>query len=89
MCSCTDTKPVAQPTNQQEDGLILARALYTPQRAVGPVSGRKYPRTGLGYEVWVDPRDAEARPEMWEIIPIIETPSVDDVRSMALRAIHG
>jgi hypothetical protein len=88
MCSCTDKKPVSQPTNQKEEGLVLARALYTPQRTVGPVSGRKYPRTGLGHEVWIDPRDAEAKPDYWEIIPEIETPSVDDVRAMALREIH-
>lgn len=89
MCSCQDKKAAPQPTNQQEDGLVLARALYTPQREVGPVSGRKYPRTGLGYEIWVDPRDAEARPDKWEVIPQIDTPSVEDVRAMALKALHG
>lgn len=89
MCSCTEKKPVPQAANQQEEGFVLARALYTPHRAVGPVSNRRYPRTGLGYELWVDPRDAEARPDMWEIIPQIETPSVDDVREMALKALNG
>lgn len=88
MCNCQQKTPPL-PNDQHEEGLVLARALYTPQRAVGPVSGRKYPRTGLGYEVWVDPRDAEARPEMWEVIPQIDTPSVDDVRTMALRALNG
>jgi hypothetical protein len=89
MCSCQDKKAPPQVINQQEDGLVLARALYSPRRAVGPVSGRKYPRTGLGHEVWIDPRDAEGHEDLWEIIPQIETPSVDDVRDMALRALNG
>lgn len=89
MCSCQDKKAVPQPVNQQEEGLVLARALYDPRRQPGPVSGRLYKRTGGGYEIWVDPRDAEARPDLWEIIPQIDTPSVEDVRAMALKALHG
>lgn len=90
MCDCQ--KPKAAPPameNSQTDGYVLVRALYSPHKALGPVTGRKYPRAGMGSTLYVDMRDAEAKPEMWEIIPVIETPSVDDVRTMALRALHG
>jgi hypothetical protein len=91
MCkSCGKSKPVVpKPAVEKQEGDVLARALYTPQRAIGPVSGRKYPRTGLGAELWVDPRDAEAYPDRWEMIPEIKTPEKKDVRTMALRALHG
>jgi glycosyltransferase involved in cell wall biosynthesis len=88
MCNCSKKKVPPKPEGEKQEGDVLARALYSPQKEVGPVSGRKYKRTGLGYEIWIDPRDAEARPDKWEVIPEIETPSVDDVRNMALRAMR-
>lgn len=84
MCSCTEGKPKSVNLNEPQEGDILVKTLYVPQYTTGPVSGRGYPRAGLGDEIWVSAQDAEARPDWWLPVPKIETPSVDDIRRMAM-----
>lgn len=84
MCSCNDPKPKSVNLNQPQEGDILVKAVYVPQKQVGPVTGRGYPRAGLGDEIWVNAQDVEARPDWWLPVPKIETPSVDDIRRMAM-----
>lgn len=90
MCKTCNSQPKApkpQPTKQEGD--VLVRVLYSPKRTYGPVTGRDYGRIGLGQPVYMALADAESRPDSFEIIPDIETPSVEDVRHMAMRAMHG
>ena len=72
---------------------ILVTALYSPRSMNGPVTGRLYapPRGPNNYQLWVDPRDVDARPELWQPIKIIDhniTPAVDDVVRMAAEAMR-
>lgn len=92
MCNCGEGVATMQPpANQQQQGDILVEALYTPQIQQGPVSGRKYPRTGNRRRLYVDPRDVAARPDWWQV-PLevkaeIISPAVDEVTALAQAAL--
>lgn len=85
MCACTEgKKKYSANLNEPQEGDILVKAMYDPQYSTGPVTGRSYPRAGLGDEIWVNPQDVEARPDWWLPVPKIETPSVEDIRRLAM-----
>jgi len=77
------------PTGQRQEGDVLAAALWGGNRRErGRATGRRYPRTGNGKLVWVDPRDVTASPTLWQRVPMAETTTdtipedvrVDDMR---------
>lgn len=73
---------------------ILVTALYSPRAMNGPVTGRLYasPRGPSGYQMWVDPRDVDAKPELWQPVKTIDRdalPAVDDVVRMAKEAMNA
>lgn len=56
-CGGNNTRSSA-PANDPQPGDILAVAMWGGNRTfVGRVTGRQYPRTGNGKQVWVDPKD--------------------------------
>lgn len=58
-----------EPTEGGLPGDILVQSAWAGNRQeIGHISGRLYPRTGNGKQVWVDARDAKARPDLWRII---------------------
>lgn len=58
-----------QPANKRRDGDVLALAAWGGNSTkTGLVSGRLYPRTGNWKRVWVDPRDATAAPQHWQLV---------------------
>lgn len=75
----------------KEDTDILVTALYTPRQMGGSVTGRLYPRPRgtSNYQIWVDPRDVEAKPDLWQPVMSIDpnlTPDVDEVVRLAREA---
>jgi hypothetical protein len=64
-CGCND-ETVKPPEAGEDD--VLVETLYSPMTQVGAVTKRKYPRRGMGYPMWVDRRDAEARPDLFRIL---------------------
>ena len=75
----------------KEDTDILATALYTPRQMGGSVTGRLYPRPrgANNYQIWVDPRDVEAKPNLWQPVLSVDpnlTPDVDEVVRLAREA---
>ena len=75
----------------KQDTDILVTALYTPRSVIGSITGRQYPRPRgtNNYQLWVDPRDVEKRPEWWSPVMTIDkdaTPAVDDVIRLAAEA---
>lgn len=66
-CGGDKQKTEQTPAGESFDGAILATAMWAGnRRVVGPVSGRNYPRTGNRKQVYVDQRDVEARPDLWQ-----------------------
>lgn len=58
-----------KPANKRRDGDVLALAAWGGNSTkTGLVSGRLYPRTGNWKRVWVDPRDATAAPQHWQLV---------------------
>lgn len=91
MCCGNPGTPQSAPANAQLPGDILVEALYAPAKQQGPVSGRLYPRTGNGRRLYVDPRDAAARPNWWQVPPEVKaeviSPAVDEVTALANAAL--
>lgn len=88
-CGCRENRTIKEgtPTGERGPNDVLAKALYSPATKHGPISGRKYARTGLGRPLWVDPDDAAARPEWWAVIaPNPENVSPDPARVRELAA---
>lgn len=71
MACCGDEEGMSiPPVGEKRDGDVLAMALWAGNRQErGRISGRIYPRTGNGRTVWVNPADAQIRPDLWRIIP--------------------
>ena len=92
-CGCGAAVNGVIPDGKAETD-ILVTALYSPRVMNGPVTGRQYasPRGPSGYQIWVDPRDVEARPELWQPVKTIDRdalPAVDDVVRMAQEAMQS
>lgn len=64
-CGCNE-ETVKPPESGEDD--VLVETLYSPMTQVGAVTKRKYPRRGMGYPMWMDRRDAEARPDLFRIL---------------------
>ena len=61
------------PLGQRQAGDVLAAALWGGNRTErGRATGRRYPRTGNGKQVWVDPRDVAAASHLWQEEPSIK-----------------
>lgn len=72
-CGGNDNQAQQTVAGEQYEGAVLATAMWAGNRRVlGPISGRNYPRTGNRKQVYVDPRDMEARPDLWQ--PVNEDP---------------
>lgn len=67
-CGNHPTFPQA-PTNEPQPGDVLAKTLWGGNRpTLGIGSGRMYPRSGNGKFLWVDPRDIERMPHLFEVV---------------------
>ncbi len=69
--ACCGTPPPASQALSDSYGTVQARPKwgYGKRVAIGAVSGRNYGRIDSGYTVAIDPRDAQARPDLWDVIP--------------------
>jgi hypothetical protein len=77
-CGKTDKGDDA-PMGQRQPGDVLAAALWGGNRKErGRATGRRYPRTGNGKQVWVAPADINASPSLWQAVPHVERVSKDD-----------
>src|SRR5690606_25217960 len=85
--------PVEQtPAGVRGPNDVLAKALYSPMTKVGPVSGRKYERVGLGEKLWVDADDVAAKPEWWQKVadnPVKHSPDVARIQRLVRGAKHA
>lgn len=87
-CISASTKTQIGGTRQAND--VLVETLYTPQKVEGVITGRLYPRAGLGKPLWVHIDDAKSRPDMFRIIaenPEKLSPDVATVKRLAEEAI--
>ena len=70
MGCCGDNPQIEQVPAEGLPGDVLAIATWMGNRRErGRMTGRLYPRTGNGAQVYVDPRDAQAAPQLWHVIP--------------------
>lgn len=76
MGCCGDDVPKSPDGRQPND--VLAVALWHGNRSeYSALTGRKYPRATFGRQVWIDPRDAAARPNLWRVVQRVDpTPAV-------------
>lgn len=92
-CGCNTPKP-GTPSNilgERQPNDVLVETLYTPQKVQGSMTGRLYPRAGLGKRVWVHEDDARSRPDLFRIIggnPEKIAPDVATVKRLAKEAIE-
>lgn len=91
-CGCKDNAP-QMPQDSAGDkpsaNMVLAKALYSPMRKMGPVSGTIYPRQALGAVMWVDMDDVAAAPDWWQKVaenPVNVSPDIDRVRRLVNEA---
>lgn len=78
--SCCGDKPTLPdiPLGTRQPGDVLAQALWGGNREEhGRATGRRYPRTSWPKQVWVDPRDVQAAPQHWQVVP--EDTSGDEI----------
>ena len=92
-CGCGTPVSGVIPDGRQDTD-ILVTALYTPRSMGGSVTGRIYPRPrgANNYQIWVDPRDVEAKPNLWQPVKTVDitaTPAVDDVMRLAAEAMKA
>lgn len=91
MCNCGTAVNGLVPDGKVDTD-ILVTALYSKRPVNGPVTGRPYqtPRGVDNYQLWVDPRDVEARPDWWSPVVTVNkdvTPAVEDVMRMYQEAV--
>lgn len=81
MACCGDNQPIEDiPVGDRQSGDVLAFAAWGGNRVErGRITGRWYPRTGNFKQVWVDPADAKARPDLWRIVEAKIEPSAVQV----------
>lgn len=83
------------PVGEKQDGDVLAMAMWGGnRREMGRVTGRLYPRVGNGAQTWVDPRDVQAAPHLWQEIVQVETrvdvpPVMDGLDAIARVLVPG
>lgn len=77
MPCCGDNTPIPiTPEGEQRPGDVLAQAQWGGNHPVyGKATGRYYGRTSWPKTVWIDPRDAQASPREWQVVP---EPGEDD-----------
>lgn len=69
MGCCGDDGTPVPPIGEKVPGDVLAVALWQGNRHEHSyVSNRTYARSGNGKTMWIDPRDAVARPDLWRVI---------------------
>lgn len=87
MGCCGDIQANDAPVGEKQQGDVLAMALWGGnRREVGRATGRHYPRTGNNKLVWVDPRDIDKSPQLWQ--QVIEQ-TVDDMTVQGVVGIAG
>lgn len=93
MCkSCGKSTPVVADKGTQQPGDVLVVALWGGNRVEkGIVTRRQYPRTGNGKELWVDPRDAAARPDLFRVVPepIMPEPDLDIIAALTQEKLNA
>jgi hypothetical protein len=70
---------VEQPVGEQQQGDVLAKALWAGNRQErGRSTGRLYPRTGNGKQLWMSERDIDAAPHLFSRVLEMPAPVTDD-----------
>ena len=88
MGCCGQTPPV--PALARTYSTVKAQPTFLGKRQmIGPVSGVNYGRVDSTYTVDVDPRDVQARPDLWRVLPVPVVPAaavqeVDDDAPLTL-----
>lgn len=95
-CNCGASGTKTTTPNEKQEGDVLVRALYTPMKKTGRITGREYPRPKgtEDYQLWVDHRDAYAMPKDFLVMspafdPKAMSPDVDTIQQMALAALNA
>jgi hypothetical protein len=61
------------PVGKRLPGDVLVMALWTGNRnVIGAVTGRPYPRSSVPKRMWMNPKDAQARSDLFRIIPQVK-----------------
>jgi hypothetical protein len=75
MGCCGNDETVALPIGERQAGDVLAMALWHGNRGeYGRATGRHYPRVSMPKTAWVDPRDCSMSPNLWKVLPAVDTP---------------
>lgn len=85
-CNCMKPSHPAPNLGEKQTGDVLALTLYPPRKEFGIASARVYQRPLYsGQEMWVDPRDVAASPDLWRLKfdPAAVAPDVDTVLELA------
>lgn len=89
-CGCIQSGNKNTVVGERQPNDVLVETLYTPQKVQGAITGRLYPRAGLGKPLWVHIDDAKSRPDLFRIIaenPVTASPDAMTVKRLAEEAI--
>lgn len=90
-CGCYTPK-AGEPSGivgARQSNDVLVETLYTPQKVQGAMTGRLYPRAGLGKRLWVHEDDARSRPDLFRIIAMNPDKIAPDVATVKRLAEEG
>lgn len=91
MACCGANDPFTEaPSNEPFAGDVLAQALWNGNRVVmGKSTGRQYPRTGNGKQIWMAVDDIDASPHMFMRVeePPVEYTDIQDIGRRFIDAI--
>lgn len=92
MCkNCSTPKPAHPSPGVQYANDVLVITLWGGNRNVtGHVTRRQYPRAGNGKEIWMDPRDAAAKPDLFRVVELIDAePDIDIIAALTQEKLHA
>jgi glycosyltransferase involved in cell wall biosynthesis len=90
MGCCGNSGPMAVlSAGERQEGDVLAQATWAGIRTESSFFAHRIYRGGNGSEIWVDPRDIHARPDLYrQVVNIVDSaPDVEYVQMLAAQAV--
>lgn len=82
-CNCGGGVVETYPRGEKQDGDVLVYCMWGSNRGhTGRVTGRRYEKNGHGMPAWIDPRDADAAPELYKRAEVITPDSQPDFETV-------
>lgn len=86
--SCMSSPTPQQPVGERQPNDILVKTLWGGnQTQTGRVTQRSYKRNGNGNLAWIDPADAAAAPDLYEIVTPVASSELSQEEAAAVQTV--